>query len=323
MKTRTVVVRSDSVWVQHHVHDARRTRRKLERQWPQPGLLVDYQIYCSQYQAVTRAVYAAKIEYYRSEVQRNAKDSKLLFKMVDDLLHRSGVSPLPTGDLPLVLADRFQDFFMEKVTLMQQRLQAISVGADSNEPHWGPGDLPAGCSLTSFQPVTQAEVCKLLMKVPTKSCELDPMPTWLLKQCGDCIIPVMTNVINMSLTQGVVPICFKKAHVQPLLKRSIRDADCLKNYRPMSNLPFVCKQTQQVVASWLTEHLSNFDLAEPSQSAYKAKHSCEMALLHVQNDILHSMDEGKVGIFLLLNLSSALNTVNHRALLDTLQEELA
>ena len=276
--------------------------------------MVDYQICCSQRQTVTKAVHAAKTEYYRSEVQRNAKDTKLLFKMIDGL-HRSDVSPL-------ALADKFQDFFMENLTLSWQGLQTISVGADPSEPHWNPGELPAGCFLISIQPGTQAEVLKLLIQVPTKSCELDSMPICLLKRCGDCIIPAVTNVINMPLTQGVVPICLKKAHVQPLPKRFILDADSLKNYRLVSNLPFLSKQTVWVVASLLTGYLTNFDPAEPCQSPYKAKHSCETTLLRVQNDILRSMNEGKVGVLLLLDLFSAIDRVDHGVSVDRLQEEL-
>ena len=56
--------------------------------------------------------------------------------------------------------------------------------------------------------------------------------------------------------------------------------------------------------------------------AYKAQHSCKTALLRVQHDILHSMDKGKVGALLLLDLSSAFDTADHRALLDRLQEEV-
>ena len=72
------------------------------------------------------------------------------------------------------------------------------------------------------------------------------------------------------------------ALVRPLLKKPSHDADCLKNYRPVSNLSFISKQTERVVAARLNEHMSQFELFEPLQSAYKAMHSCETALIHVQ-----------------------------------------
>ena len=126
----------------------------------------------------------------------------------------------------------------------------------------------------------------------------------------------------MSLESGVVPGCFKKALVRPLLKKPSLDADCLKNYRPVSNLSFISKQTERVVAARLNEHMSQFELFEPLQSAYKARHSSETALIHVQNNILRAMDQGKVGILLLLDMSAAFETVDHRTLLDRLHAEI-
>ena len=50
---------------------------------------------------------------------------------------------------------------------------------------------------------------------------------------------------------------------------------------------------------------------EPFQSAYRANHSTETALLRAFNDILRSMDQQKGTILVLLYLSAALDTVDH------------
>ena len=150
-----------------------------------------------------------------------------------------------------------------------------------------------------------------MSKAPNKSCELDYIPIWFMKKCGDGIIPSMTSIINMSLESGVVPGCFKEALVRPLLKKPSLNAECLNNYRQVSNLSFISKQTVRVVAARLNEHMSQFELFEPLQSAYNARHSCETALIHVQNNILRAMDQGKVGILLLLDMSAAFETVDH------------
>ena len=57
---------------------------------------------------------------------------------------------------------------------------------------------------------------------------------------------------------------------------------------------------------------------EPFQSAYRANHSTETALLRVFNDILRSMDQQKVTILVLLDLSAAFDTVDHNILLHRL-----
>ena len=197
-----------------------------------------------------------KTDYYCADIQTNAKDAKLLFKTVDTLLHRSGEPVLPACESPSHLANTFQDYFLERVALIHQGIQATLTDLDLGALPWGPKELPAACSLTSFRLTTHDDIRQLVSKAPTKSCGLDSIPTWLLKQCGDGIIPSMTSVINMLLESGVVPGCFKKVLVRPLLKKPSLDADCLKNYRPVSNLSFILKQTERVDAARLNEHIT-------------------------------------------------------------------
>ena len=44
-----------------------------------------------------------------------------------------------------------------------------------------------------------------------KSCELDSMPTTLMYECMDVLVPSLTQIINESLTNGVLPPDFKTA----------------------------------------------------------------------------------------------------------------
>jgi len=78
------------------------------------------------------------------------------------------------------------------------------------------------------------------MKSAPKSCELYPISTSLLLECLDPILPSLTDVINKSLShRGEFPSFFKTAIVRPLLKKPTLDHNDLKNYRPVSNLPFI------------------------------------------------------------------------------------
>ena len=100
------------------------------------------------------------------------------------------------------------------------------------------------------------------------------------------ILPVITKIVNLSINSCVVPGCFKLAMLNPLLKKMGLDFQIFANFRPISNLMFLSKLSERVVAVQLINYVMTNDLGELFQSAYKQLHSTETALLRVHNDIL-------------------------------------
>ena len=96
-------------------------------------------------------------------------------------------------------------------------------------------------AFNAFMPVTEDEVYKCISESPTKSCSLDPIPTFLLKDCLDILLSSITKLVNYSLIEGSFPNSFKKAVVTPLIKKASLPRDDLKNYRPVSGLCFLSK----------------------------------------------------------------------------------
>ena len=116
------------------------------------------------------------------------------------------------------------------------------------------------------------------------------------------------------------PDDLKIASLRPPLKKP--NADCVQfsNFRPVSNLKFLSNLVEKSVFVQLNNYLTVNGLHERFQSAYKAHHSRETALLTITNDILLSLDRGDNVFLLLLDLSAAFNTVNHSLLLSRLEE---
>ena len=154
---------------------------------------------------------------------------------------------------------------------------------------------------------------KIIMSSSNGTCNLDPIPTTLLKSCIDSLIVPITNIVNKSLKEGVFPSAFKTAHVIPLLKKPSLNKNDLKNYRPVSNLSFISKVVEKVVASRLLTHVELNDLSNANQSAYKKNHSTETT-----NDISTNMEKKRVTVLTLLDLSAAFDTIDHAALLKFL-----
>ena len=77
----------------------------------------------------------------------------------------------------------------------------------------------SGKLLQTFTPLTEQFVSEILQKTVPISCDLDPIPTELLYENLDVLLPTITNIISTSLASGFVPPDFKTAIVKPLLKK--------------------------------------------------------------------------------------------------------
>ena len=119
-----------------------------------------------------------------------------------------------------------------------------------------------------------------------------------------------------------MPSHLKRGHVRPMIKKTGLDKDILNNYRPVSNLPYLSKTIECVVAARLSAHMAECNLCMPNQSAYKPNHSVETALVSVQNDILRATDNQNIVIMLLLDLSAAFDTVDHNVMLHRLSHNV-
>ena len=106
-----------------------------------------------------------------------------------------------------------------------------------------------------------------------------------------------------------MPEELKEAPVKPLLKNA--NLDLLdKNYRPVSNLSFLSKLIERVVAKQLVDHVEKNNLIEQNQLAYR--HSTVLRqLMKVRDDILMAIDNKEVMSLVLSDLSAAFDTIDH------------
>ena len=143
-----------------------------------------------------------------------------------------------------------------------------------------------------------------------KSCDLDPIPSKLLIECLDYILPSRTDLFNSSLASGIFPQCIKSALVTPILKKGCLYHNDLNNYRPVSNLCFIAKILEKLVLSQVSSYLNSHNLYNARQSAYRLGHSTETALLKVIYDLCLSLYKGNISVLSMLDFSSAFDTID-------------
>ncbi len=303
-------------WYNDQIHEARRLRRKYERAWRKSKSDAHRELYVNQRNLVNNLLDEAKQRYYKDQLE--GADTKTVFKTVNTLLNRTN-KVLPVYDDAGKLANEFGLFYSAKVSKIYQSIEcelSCLPPADSD-----PSVQNDQCNLVEFDVVSNDDIMKYIMSSPAKSCSLDQVPTWFIKQNPHMFVPVITDIVNLSFSTGVFPSQLKHAVITPVIKKQNLDACDLKNYRPVSNIPYLSKVIERHAVDNISRYVSQNELDEPLQSAYKTAHSTETALLKVKNDIMECVSQRK-GVFLaLLDLSAAFDTVNHQVLLSRLSSD--
>ena len=135
------------------------------------------------------------------------------------------------------------------------------------------------------------------------------------------IVPILQHTVILYLTTGDSPISCKSSIVIPLInKKPGLEQEMLKNYGPVSNLSFLSKVIEMVISIRILGHILDNNIVDRFQSAYRASHSCETALLRVYNDIVTTIGKGNGSFLVLLDLSAAFDTIDHDHLFYILEK---
>ncbi len=314
LQTKEITMRENTPWTNEEIKPLKTKRRRLEKRSRQTGLMVHKQALRNFNREYSNYLDNRRAESYAKLIEDNSEDPKTLFKVINKAIHRKQDNPMPQGKTNQELADEFADFFTDKIANIRTKIEQDPL---SNTPQVEQKRYKT--ELRNFNLLTEENVRKLLMKSSNKHCELDPIPTTLLKLCIEDLLPLITKIINLSLTLGDMPHILKDAIIKPLLKKLGLEL-INKNYRPVSNLAFISKLIERAVSDQLIEHLKINNLHDKLQSAYRQHHSTETALLKAKNDIMMIMDKQQVTLLLLLDLSAAFDTIDHEILLNRMEK---
>ena len=155
-----------------------------------------------------------KYLYFSNFIDGNSENPRRLWDTINNCLHRTPAAALPESNNVKSLYEHFAKYFCDEITTIRANF--------SNQVN----DVPPvqkpkiKNELFNLEPASEDEVRKIIMKSASKSYDLDPIPTNILKALLDILIKPITAIINLSLESGTFPLSFKEAHVILLLKKS-------------------------------------------------------------------------------------------------------
>ena len=256
----------------------------------------------------------AKSAHFSKLIAEHSGDYRSLWKEFNKILHRCPKMHLPDHSSIATLANTFSSFFINKISVI-----CSSFSSDSQSRVLNPPDTRK--ILQNLTCVTTDEVRHLVLRAPCMSSDLDPISTSLVKDCIAILITPITSIINLSVIAEYFPSHFKCAYVSPSFwKNSPFKRIAWRITGQCLVFSFLPKVLEKIVVNHLKSHINSSNTSNQHQSAYRKFQSTETAVPKMHDNILASMDAGKVTAVTLLYLSAASQTINHSSLLRRLDD---
>ena len=158
----------------------------------------------------------------------------------------------------------------------------------------------------------------IIASLPAKrSCGSDNISNILLKEIAPILCEPLSIITNQSMHTGIFPDLMKLAEVVPLYKSKSRENET--NYRPISLLTTMSKVVEKVVYERVYQFLVKTGQICETQYGFCPKHSCEHAIAQVIGSALKNLECNKKTIAVMLDLSKAFDTIDHKIMIQKLE----
>ena len=166
-------------------------------------------------------------------------------------------------------------------------------------------------------PTTPDEINEVINKLkPKSSAGHDNISPKLIKKFQKSISLPLTHIVNLSIATGVFPQRMKIAKVIAIHKKG--SLQNFENYRPISLLPTFSKILERIIYNRLINFLNSNNILKVEQYGFRKKLSTQHAILELQDRIVKSIAKKEWCSGIMLDLTKAFDTLNHRILIAKL-----
>ncbi len=139
-----------------------------------------------------------EIRYNRlkADIKENKSYPQHIHQIVGDAMYINIDKPLPPGIDGGNLPEEFINQFQNKIEKIRNDLDE----EDKQRKNCREEKSLLNTELNNYKELTKESVKQLIFKSSNKFCELDPIPTRMIKECIDKVLPLLTMIINLSLS---------------------------------------------------------------------------------------------------------------------------
>lgn len=320
---KSTVKTKPSPWIDQQLREAISQRNEAKIIASRSGLDSDILVYRKCRNFVVKLNRQKKSQYYKTAFEGCKNNSKQIWNTVHGLLGKSSTTAPLSVEVngviktkPVDIANYFADHFESKVKNIRSGLNADASNKALTE---NVDKIMRGKNCEFKLPTVSLEqIEKALSMLPeNRSVGYDFIDNKLLKLATHYVAKPIKYIFELSLQQGKFPTEWKHAKVCPIPKDNKLPLTT-QNSRPISLLPSLSKILERIVSDHIWTYMESNNILTQAQHAYRNGHSTETALLHMTDEWLAALDQGKLVALLLLDFTSAFDLIDHDILLRKL-----
>ena len=213
---------------------------------------------------------------------------------------------------PNEIAQRFNDYFssIAEELILKRKYEGKKMFTDYLKK-------PNNNSFYMFPTDGKEVLTKITLLNDKKSYGPVSIPTETLKLIKEEVCIPLSDIFNLSITNGVHPEKLRIAQVIPIFKKGSRLLP--SNYRPISLLSNINRIREKLVFSRLHGFLELHNCLYSFQYGFRENHSTNHALIDISENIRNALDSNKSVCGIFVDFQKAFDTVNHDILLQKLE----
>ena len=304
-------------WISTEISKLIKIRNKIfGRKKRQPNNTNNKRLYNLFRNRVNREIKKSKKKYYSEFFEINKMNIKKIWSGIREIVNiRNNISPKITQlnrngkiiDNPNDVADQLNNFFVNVGPLTESSIP--------RSENISPLKFLKQRNQLDFllAHVSHGELLEIINALENISTGPASIPVKLLKLIPDLIIVPLCKLINLSFISGSFPDPLKIVKVIPIHKNgSTQD---MNNYRPISLHSIFDKIMEKIMHKRLYNVLEDNNILYNKQFGFRKNNSTMDALIKITETIKESIDKGKYGCGIFIDLTKAVDIVNHDILL--------